>query len=184
MCREELMTNVNKDYKKNAKAFWKFVNSHIKSNGKSRIEALNDGRGNCVSNHEGKLKILKSHNEKLGSELHNKTFNDSWKDEVCKSIKSFENLSLENSHFTEMLDQKITTAEVSHAIRTIKNNKSAGADGIVGELIKYGGNVMCDMLVTLFNLEWHSEFVPCFQLESLIVYLRRKIGMMLVIIEV
>ena len=44
-------------------------------------------------------------------------------------------------------------------IKVIKNNNSAGSDGIVGELIKYGGNAMCMMLVTLFNLVWDSEFV-------------------------
>ena len=50
-----------------------------------------------------------------------------------------------------MLDQSITLAEVSRVVKEIKNNKSAGSDGIVGEFIKYGGKPMCEMLLTLFN---------------------------------
>ena len=38
-----------------------------------------------------------------------------------------------------MLDQPITLAEVNYVVKNIKNNKSAGSDGIVGELIKCGG---------------------------------------------
>ena len=70
-------------------------------------------------------------------------FDDSWKEEVCNSVKSYEDLSLKDSHFNEMLDQKITSLEVSRVIKATKNNKSAGSDGIVGELIKYGGGIQC-----------------------------------------
>ena len=50
-----------------------------------------------------------------------------------------------------MLDQSITSAGVNHVIKAIKNNKSAGSDGIVGLLIKYVGKPMCEMLLTLFK---------------------------------
>ena len=51
---------------------------------------------------------------------------------------------------------------------------SAGSDGIVGELIKYGGEPMCKMLLTLFNLAWDKECVPNFWREGLIVSLFKK----------
>ena len=66
-----------------------------------------------------------------------------------------------------MLDQMITLAEVSHVVKAIKNNKAAGSDDIVGELIKYGGNPMCEMLLILFNLVWNNEFVPSYWREVL-----------------
>ena len=38
LCREEFMANVNSNYRRNIKAFWKFVNGSIKSNAKNEIE--------------------------------------------------------------------------------------------------------------------------------------------------
>ena len=54
------MDNVKNNYRKNIKAFWKFVNGSVKSS-KNRIEALTDGSGNSFSSRAGKVKILKSH---------------------------------------------------------------------------------------------------------------------------
>ena len=59
-----------------------------------------------------------------------------------------------------MLDQSISLAEVSYVVKAIKNNKTAGSDGIAGELIKYGGKRMCEMLLALFDLVWNSECAP------------------------
>ena len=83
-----------------------------------------------------------------------------------------------------MLNQPITLADVSNVVQAIKNNKSAGSDGIVGELIKYGGKPMYEMLLTLFNLVWSSEYAPKYWREGLIICLRKVIQKTLVIIEV
>ena len=174
ICREQLMAKVNNNYRKNIKAFWKFVNGSIKSSVKNRIETLTDGSGNSFSSHAGKVKILKSHYEKLGSELDMKSFDDSWKEEVSNSVKLFETMSFQDSDSNRILDQPITLAEVNYVVKAIKNNKSAGSDGIVGELIKYGGNTMCEMLLTLFNLVWNNEYVPTYWREGLIVSLFKK----------
>ena len=86
------MVNVNCNYRINVKAFWKFVNGSIKSSAKSRIETLSDGSGSSVSSHAGKVKILKSHYSRLGSELDAKSFDGSWKEEVANSTKLFESV--------------------------------------------------------------------------------------------
>ena len=75
------MANVNNNYRKNIKVLWKFVNRSIKSS-KSKIEELIDGSGN--TSHARKVKIFKSHYEKLGSKLDAQSFADSWKEESIK----------------------------------------------------------------------------------------------------
>ena len=57
------MNNVNKNYRKKIKAFWKFVNGSTESSVKNRIEILTDDSGNSFSSHTGtcKVKFLKSH---------------------------------------------------------------------------------------------------------------------------
>ena len=91
-----------------------------------------------------------------------KSFDESWKDEVSSSVKNFASRSFQDPRSNGMLDWPITLAEVSHVIKAIKTNKSAGSDGIVGELIKYGGKPMCEMLLTLFDLVWDNERAPSY----------------------
>lgn len=41
---------------------------------------------------------------------------------------------------------EITTAEMKHAIRTLKNYKSPGLDGVLPQMIKYGGDIIIKRL--------------------------------------
>ena len=83
-------------------------------------------------------------------------------------------MSSQDPHSNGMLDQLITLAEVSNVVKAIKNNKSAGSDCILGELIKYGGKPMCKMLLMLFNLVWDNEGAPSYCREGLILSLFKK----------
>ena len=69
---------------------------------------MTDGSGNSFSSHAGKVKILKLHYEKLGSELDMKSFDDSWKEEVSNSVKYFEMMSFQDLVSNGILDQQIT----------------------------------------------------------------------------
>ena len=52
-----------------------------------------------------------------------------------------------------------------------KNNKTGGSDGLVGELLKYGGSGMIHLLHKLFEVVWSEELVPPKWCEGLIVNL-------------
>ena len=54
-------------------------------------------------------------------------------------------------------------------VRKLKNNKTGGSDGLVGELLKYGGSGMIYLLQQLFSVVWREEFVPPQWREDLIV---------------
>ena len=103
-----------------------------------------------------------------------KSFDDSWKEEASNSVKCFETMPFQDSDSNGILDQAITLAEVNYVVKAIKNNKSAGSDGIVGELIKDGGNTTCEMFSTLFDLVWNNEYVLTFWREGLTVSLFKK----------
>ena len=78
-----------------------------------------DGSGSSFSSHAGKVKILKSHSEELGSVLDMQSFNDAWKEEVSNSMKLFEAMSFHDSNSHGILDQPITLAEVNHVFKVI-----------------------------------------------------------------
>ena len=59
----------------------------------------------------------------------------------------------------EALDREIEKAEIVKCICKLKNNKTGGSDGLVGELLKYGGSGMVYLLEHLFRVVWHEEVV-------------------------
>ena len=50
--------------------------------------------------------------------------------------------------------------EIARCLHSLKNNKTGGSDGLVGELLNYGGSGMVDLLHQLFSVVWHEEIVP------------------------
>ena len=120
--QRELMSKVNNNYRQNIEAFRRFVNWSIKSSAKNRIEALTASSDNSPSSHAGKVKILESHYEKLGSELDMKLFGDSWKEKVSNSGNLLETMSFQDSDFNEIHNQPITLAEVNYVVKVIKSN--------------------------------------------------------------
>ena len=59
-----------------------------------------------------------------------------------------------------VLDREIDLEEMALCVRKLKNNKTGGSDGLVGELLKYGGSGMVELLQQLFTVIWREEFVP------------------------
>ena len=70
-----------------------------------------------------------------------------------------------------MLDREIELQEIARCVRKLNNNKTGGSDGLVGELLKYGGSGMIHLL---FEVVWSEELVPPKWREGLIVNLFKK----------
>ena len=73
-----------------------------------------------------------------------------------------------------VLDREIELQEIARCVRKLKNNKTGGSDGLVGELLKYGGSGMIHLLHKLFEVVWSEELVPPKWREGLIVNLFKK----------
>ena len=69
---------------------------------------MTDDSVSSISSHAGKVKILKSHYEKLDSELGIKSFHDPWKEQVSNSMQLFERMSFQDSDSNKIFDQPIT----------------------------------------------------------------------------
>ena len=74
----------------------------------------------------------------------------------------------------DRLDRQIDREEIAPCVKKLKNNKTGGCDGIVGELFKYGGSGMVCLLEQLFSAIWREELVPRQWREGLIVNLFKK----------
>ena len=61
---------------------------------------------------------------------------------------------------SEGLQREFTKEEIKKCVAKLKNRKAAGADQIVNEFIKYGGEGMITMMVMLCNWIWKNEYAP------------------------
>ena len=91
-------------------------------------------------------------------------FEADWKEEVVSTLETCSNLSEVSEN--DRLDRQIDREEIAQCI---KKHKTGGCDGIVGELLKYGGSGMVCLLEQLFSVIWREESVPRQWREGLIV---------------
>ena len=167
----EVVEKVNTDFDGNRKVFWSFVGRRTRSK-KNNISSLKSETGASISSLKGKLEVLKEHYRRLGKMGVDSNFDDDWKELVENKLEDYNRISATCED--AFLDKKIERREILECIRKIKNNKAGGSDGLVGELLKYGGMGMVLLLEELFLVIWHEEVVPRQWREGLIINLFKK----------
>ena len=153
------------------KEFWAFVGRRTKGKYKN-ITSLKSKAGVSVSSTQGKLEVLRRHYEELGKVSVDDNFEADWKEEVVSTLETCSILSEVSENVR--LDRQIDREEIAQCVKKLKNNKTGGCDGIVGELLKYGGSGMVCLLEQLFSVIWREELVPRQWREGLIVNLFKK----------
>ena len=113
-----------------------------------------------------------SYYERLGSSSVEAAFDDDWREEVENIVRDCIELSVACED-NIILDREIDSTEISRCLGKLKNNKTGGSDGLVGELLKYGGSGMVDLLQQ-FSVICREEIVPPQWREGLIVNLFKK----------
>jgi hypothetical protein len=64
--------------------------------------------------------------------------------------------------------------EVEAAVKRLKRNKSPGTDGITGEMIQAGGEMLMAEIHSLCNQAWHEGGIPAEWAKSIIVTIPKK----------
>ena len=171
MVWKEVVEKANVDFEGNRKEFWAFVGKRTKAKNRG-IDSLKGVEGVSVTSTKGKLEVLQKHYQHLGRVSVDSDFDDDWKEEVESKVEACGRMS--GSCEDAFLDKGIEKAEIAKCLRKLKNSKTGGSDGLVGELLKYGGSGMVSLLEQLFSVVWHEEAVPRQWREGLIVNLFKK----------
>ena len=167
----ELVEKVNTDFDENRKEFCAFVGR--KSKGKKKnIASLKSDTGLSLTSTRGKLEVLQRHYQLLSKMSVDSVFDADWTEEVEENVKGYSSLSEEVTD--SLLDKEIEKGEIAKCLRNLKNSKTGGSDGIVGELLKYGGSGMVDLLEQLFSGIWREEIVRWQWREGLIINIFKK----------
>ena len=167
----EVIEKANKDFDVNKKEFWAFVGRTSKGSRKS-IASLRSSSGSCVTSTKGKLEVLHEHYGKLGTASVDDQFDDSWREHVENKVTEYSEMS--SARKDKVLDRDISYAEIKKCLKSLKNNKTGGNDGLVGELFKYGGSGMVNLLKALYEVVWTEEGIPKQWRQGLIVSLYKK----------
>lgn len=85
-----------------------------------------------------------------------------------------EEIDVDNNVDTFLLDHAITGNEVSEAIKSLKNGKAAGPDGISGEFYKYSPPCVITFFTELFNKIFDSGTFPLSWSEAIIHPIHKK----------
>ena len=126
------------------KEFWAFVGRRTKGK-KKNITSLKSDVGVSVTSTRGKLEVLQKHYQHLGKISVDSNFDANWKEEDESKVSSYGRVS--ESHEDDRLDIAIEKGEI---VKCIRKHKTGGSDGLVGELLKYGGSGMVCLLEQLF----------------------------------
>ena len=142
---------MNTDFDENRKEFWAFVGR--KSKGKKKnIASLKSDTGLSLTSTRGKLEVLQRHYQ-LFSKSVDSVFDAHWKEEVEDNVNGYSSLSEEVAD--SVIDKEIEKGEIA-VLGILTNSKTGGNDGIVGELLKYSGSGMVDLLEQLFSVIWQE----------------------------
>ena len=106
--------------------------------------ALRNSAGVSVTSTKGKLEVLKRYYQQLGTVVLIQLLMIVGR----RKCVNFPTVCVEN-----VLDREIDLEEIALCVRKFKNN-NGGSDGLVGELLKYGGSGMVELLKQLFTVIW------------------------------
>ncbi len=164
-----LKAKLDENVQDDIKLFWKFAKSQVNDIGDESgpPTALRQKDGSISETPESLAKILREHYQSLGNAPGDETFFDEeHKREVDREVDMIaaQEDSLVGDEVTsaeeDPLNGKVNIEEVRRELKSLKNGKSGGTDGIVNELLKNGGAMMSQGLTELFNLVWKRVKVP------------------------
>jgi hypothetical protein len=132
---------VQNSFGRNSKVFWRKVQGERKS---MRI-VLKDESGVVMDDGKEVAEWSRRYFQKL--------YNEGYQENEPEGEEEVEEILQE-------LEEVPTRVEIHMGIRRLKNGKAAGYSGIVGELLKAGGEVLEERLVNLFKRVWEEEKIP------------------------
>ena len=99
--------------------------------------------------------------------------------EQCEIIASYfkQQFLKDTEHLPDLepraMRRRFTRTEIRKAVRKLKNNKSAGLDQVVAELLKYGPDILYDEIAIIFNTLAETGDCPVELIQGIICALQK-----------
>ena len=174
---KDVVNKTNEDFDGGMKQMWVGIKGILgKQAGEADtgIATLRAQNGKMVSSSKGKREVLVEHYRKLGTPTTNENFDAEFEKELNAWAEANVDASEREDSGSEGLQREFTREEVKKCVAKLNNRKAAGADQIVNEFMKYGGEGMLTMMVMLYNWIWKNEYAPKRWREGVVVNLFKK----------
>uniref|UniRef100_A0A2D4K5G4 Uncharacterized protein n=1 Tax=Micrurus paraensis TaxID=1970185 RepID=A0A2D4K5G4_9SAUR len=155
--QEEMVKNLRRAKQKNfehANKPGRWLSFKLKKEREKRtIQQLQDEKGIYHSDLEKKKQIIYQYFQGLYKK-------EEVEEEYIRKYLEKEQTPIITEELKENLNRKITTGEVIQAIRSQKNNKTPGPDGLSGEFYKILEEILSPVMVDLYNEVLTNSSVP------------------------
>ena len=118
--------------------------------------------------------VLVEHYRKLRTPTANETFGADFEKEINAWAEANVHASGREDSGSGGIQREFTREEVKKCVAKLKNRKAAGADHIVNEFKKHGGEGMLTVMVMLYNWIWKNGYAPRRWREGVVVNLFKK----------
>jgi hypothetical protein len=128
-----------------------------------RVSRARGADGRTVCSDQDITRVFAKHYRELGRPcvVHAASdFDDVHYRVVSERVLQYELLSREPRHSDDVLDAVFTVQEIETALKKLACHKAGTRDGLVNELLKYGGRALVDMFHRLVTVLWATESVP------------------------
>ena len=150
----------------NPRTYWKLLKGLNGKKKKTQVwdSALNEV-GEEVFGDEIKLVWKEAYKKLGGLNLDREDFDNNFAKEIEEEIKE---MTRKSHDYNDELGKQISLDEVEKIVKRLKNGKASGVDGVVNEILKFGGNNMYILLCELCKIIFEKEMVPDDWLEGII----------------
>ena len=161
------MHSCNDLFKANeARSFWQLL--HWRSSGvcppatANHVAMIRTPAGQTVSSDVGITSAFAHHYARLGepSPVHTADFDAEHMRHVQARIADYIERSHDPGNADAALDAVPSRDEIAGCVERLRNHKAGTEEGIVNEMLKYGGPALLDMLAGLVETLWTTELVP------------------------
>lgn len=153
--KEKLLSDSCISAKKKSKTFWNLLRGSKEVSFPSQLFNPMD-KSRTVDDCDGIKSCLREHFSRIGKDT---TIDTEFKSEIYQSnlrhMSSFSDYKNEN-----METLSFSRDEIKNVLRSLKDGKASGVDGVPYEFLKYGGDVMVRSLSDLFTVVSDLECIP------------------------
>ena len=111
------------------------------------IATIRAQNGKMVRSSKGKSEVIVEHYPKLGTPTANATFDTEFDKGINAWAKAKVGASEREDRGSDRLQREFTREKVKKCVAYLRNREAAGADKIVNEFMKYGGEGMLTIMV-------------------------------------
>ena len=145
---EEFGRQLSEKWGENKKLFWKEV-KRVRGGMVGECRGIKDERGMMMNDKEQVCQRWKEYYDQLLNVRNER-----------ESIVSCMGMNSVHGTGRPVEEREIIREEVCRALKKLKTGKAPGIDGIRGEMLKCGGEVVVDWIFCLCKLAWESSVVP------------------------